>query len=290
MTRKKRRFEQLEAAAAEPKSKKTYKDPMQERVAQRLEDVGQKFAGKGRTLLYGIGALIVIVLLILVFVNWSRRSNGAAQTALGKAIETSQAQITDTPPQAGATQKTFKTEKERAEAAIPEFQAVVDKFGGAAAEKAKYFIAVNKIFVDRPAAIQELEGLANTTSESGKLAKFALAQTKVEDGKFDEAAAIYKELAGLDDPILAKDTINFDLAKVYEKQDKKQEAADIYFNIAKAASEAKDLDGNPAKLSQTATDAKDKLKELDPERAKQIADPTPESPLGGAPPISLQQQ
>ena len=82
------------------------------------------------------------------------------------------------------------------------------------------------------------------------------------------------------DPVVAKDTVNFELAKLYVKQGKKQEAADICFNIAKAASEAKDLDGKPVRMTETATNAKEKLKELDPERAKQIVDPTPESPFG----------
>ena len=86
----------------------------------------------------------------------------------------------------------------------------------------------------------------------------------------------------MDDPVVAKDTINFELAKIYEKQGKKQEAADLYFNIAKAASEAKDLDGKPVRMTETATNAKNKLKQLDPERAKQIVEQTPESPFGGS--------
>ncbi|MFN2502132.1 MAG: hypothetical protein ABR530_08985 [Pyrinomonadaceae bacterium] len=283
MARKKRRFEQLEAAASTPKDKKTYNDPFQQQVGQRLEDVGKKFEGKGRTILYGIAALAVLAIIVMLFLNWSRKSEAAAQSALGKAIETSQARVSDTPSPAGSTEKTFKTERERSEAAIAEFQAVVDKFGGSIGEKAKYFIAVNRLNIDRTAGVEELEALANSGSEVGKLAKFALAQTRVNDNRSDEAAALFQELAAMDSPVVAKDTINFELAKIYEKQGKKQEAVDIYFNIAKAASEAKDLDGKPARLTETATNAKEKLKELDPERAKQIIEPEPESPFGAAP-------
>ena len=135
----------------------------------------------------------------------SSGNNNAAQTALGKAIETSQAAVTDTPPPAGSpTQKTFKTQKERAETAINEFQAVVDKYGGNAAEKAKYFIAVNRIYIDRSAAIQELTDLSKNSGEVGTLSKFALAQAQTDDGKLDEAAALYQELAAVDNPILGK--------------------------------------------------------------------------------------
>lgn len=281
MSRKKRRFEQLEAAAEANKEKKIYTNPLQKKVGEKLEDVERKLEGKGRTILYGLGAVAVLAILIFVFTKWSRSSNATAQTALGKAIETSQTRVSDTPPPAGSTEKTFKTEKERAEASIAEFQSVADKFGGSVGEKARYFVAVNRLVVDRPAAITELEGLANSSSDVGKLAKFALAQTRADDGKSDEAAALYLELAAMDDSVVAKDTINFNLAKIYEKQGKAKEAADIYYKIAKTASEAKDMDGKPVRMTETATTAKEKLKELDPERAKEIVEPTPDNPFGG---------
>ncbi len=281
MATKKRRFEQLQAAAAVPQEKKIYVNPLQQQVDERLEDVSKKLEGKGRTILYGIGAVVVLVILVMLFMKWSARSGGAAQAALGKAIETSQAQISDTGAPAGSTQKTYKTEKERAEAAITEFQTVADKFGGSAAEKARYFIAVNRLALDRPAAITELEGLANGNSDSAKLAKFALAQTRVADNRLDDAAKLYQELVAMGDPIIAKDTLNYELALVYEKQGKKAEAAQIYFDIAKAASEAKDMDGKAVRLTETATNAKNKLKDLDPVKAKEIPEPSPDSPFGG---------
>jgi hypothetical protein len=273
MARKKRRFEQLEAAAATSTEKPIYINPVQQKVNERLEDVGKQFQGKGRTLLYVVAGLIALGILGLIFMNWSRRANAEAQTALGKAIEITTATISETGPMAGSTQKTYKTEKERAEAAIAEFQTVRDKFGGSVGEKAKYFIAVAKLDVDRPAGIQELEALAASSSESGKLAKFALAQTRVADNRLDDAVAIYQELLAMDDPIVSKDTLNFELAGIYQKQGKKQEAADLYFAIAKAASELKDADGKTVPWTETATEAKAKLKEIDPGRALQIPDP-----------------
>jgi tetratricopeptide (TPR) repeat protein len=283
MARKKRRFEQLEAAAAAPKEKVIYVNPVQQKVGERLEDVGKKFEGKGKTVLYAISALIVIGIIAILFMSWSKRTDAAAQTALGKAIETSRATISETGPPAGSTDKTFKTEKERAEAAIAEFQSVADRFGGSVAEKAKYFIAINRLDIDRAAGIQELEGIASASSDSGKMAKFALAQTRVDDNRLDDAAALYQELLAMSDPIIAKETLNYELAGVYEKQGKKQEAADLYFNIAKAASEAKDMDGNAVRLTQTAVEAKKKLEDIDPEKAKEIPEPTPSSPFGGVP-------
>jgi len=280
MSRKKRRFEELEANASKPKESVNYRDPFQEKVGSRVEEIGGKLQSQGRNILYGIGALVVIGLLVGIFYIWNSRSNAAAQAALGKAIETSQAIVSPSPQPAGSTQKSFKTERERAEASVAEFQAVADKFGGSVGEKAKYFAAVNRLTIDRPSAIEDLRGLAKSDSNVGTLSKFALAQALADDGKYDEAVPLFQDLANSKDPIIAKDTINFDLAKIYEKQGNKQQAADIYFDIAKTASEAKDSDGKPVPMTDTARDAKSKLEELDPERAKQIVEPEPQSPFG----------
>ena len=280
MARKQRRLEQVATAVNEPKTAVRYQDPIQQNINKKLEEAGKVFEGKGRTIMYGIAALAVIILLIFIVTTWSRRSNGAAQAALGKAIEISQSRVSDQPAPAGSTDKVFKSEKDRAEAAIAEFQTVVDKFGGAAGEKAKYFIAVNRLMSDRAAGIIELEGIAKTNTDVGKLAKFALAQTRFDDGKYDEAATLYQELIALPDAVVAKETINFQLARTYEKQSKTKEAADLYFAIAKAAAEAKDADGKPVPMGETANEAKDKLTVLDAERAKEIVVPTPESPFG----------
>jgi hypothetical protein len=279
MARKKRQVEsQISAPAADDKKKVAYQDEFQRNVNKQIETVGKKFEGKGQNILYGLAALLVLAALIGIFYAWNRRSNAQAQAALGKAIETSSAQVTDSPQPAGSTAKTFKTEKERAEAAVGEFQSVADKFGGDVGDKAKYFVAVNKLKLDRPAAVAELESLAGKSGEVGKLSKFALAQAKAGDGDLDRAAQLYQELAGMDDSVLAKDTINFALAQIYEKQGKKNEAADLYFNIAKTASEAKDSEGKAVPLSQTARDAKAKLTELNPEKAKEIKESEPTTP------------
>lgn len=270
MARKKRRLEPIAVAAPETKDKVRYQDEFQTKFGAKVEEIGKKVEGHQKNILYGIGALAVLAIIVWFIYAWSGRSNAAAQADLGKAIETSQSRVTDVSPPAGTPGKTFKTEKERAEAAIAEFQIVVDKYGGAAGEKAKYFIATNKLAIDKAAGISELEALAKESGEVGAMSKFALAQAYANDGKNDEAAAQYSALTALADSIVAKETINFELAKIYEKQGKKQEAVDLLFNLVKAATEAKDLDGKSVPLSTTAEAAKEKLEQLDPAKAKEL--------------------
>jgi len=286
---RKKRIPEVAVPTNEPKEKVQYQDAFQSTVTKKVEDVSKTFEGKGKTLLYAVAAAAVLLVLVGIFYLWNRSSEAKAQAALGKAIETSQAIVTDSPVPAGSSIKTFKTEKERAEASVNEFQAVADRFGGAIAEKARYFVAVNKLSLDRAAAAAELENLSKSSGEVGTLSKFALAQVKAGDGKTDEAVALYQQLAAADSSVIAKDTINFELAKLLEKQGKKDEAVNTYFNIAKTASEAKDLDGKPVPLSSTAREAKAKVEELAPDKAKEIQEAQPESPFGGGNlPIQLQ--
>ena len=282
--RKKRKVPaQFKEPIKEEKQKHAFQDEFQKTAGDRIEDFSKKFEGKGKTIMYALGAVAVLALLGGMYYVYNQRTNAAAATALGKAIETSQAPVTETPPPAGpqAPAKTFKTEKERAEAAIKEFQVVVDNYGNPYQAKAKYFIAVNKLSIDRPAAINELSQLAQSGDGNvSTLSKFALAQAQEADGKLDEAAKLYQELLQLENAILAKETIKFNLAKIYEEQGKKDEAVNAYFEIAKAAAEAKDLDGNAVPLSQTARESKEKVEELAPEKAKEIPESAPPSPLG----------
>ena len=281
MARKKRRIEPVAVPTGEPKEKPRYQDPFQQRVGGKIEEAGKKLEGQGRNILYGLGALVVLLVIIGLIYWGTGRSSAAAQAALGKAIEVSKRRVTSEPVPAGSTEKTFKTEKERAEAAIAEFENVAEQYGGNVGEKARYFAATNRLSVDRAAAIASLEELSNSGSEVGKLSKFALAQTRAADGRTDEAIALYQELAASSDPIVAKETLNFEIAKLYEKQGKKAEAVELLFNLVKAASEAKDSEGKSVPLTPTAQNAKEKLKELDPEKAKEIPEPAPEAPPGG---------
>ena len=105
---------------------------------------------------------------------------------------------------------------------------------------------------------------------------------RADDGKTDEAIKLYQDLLGSSDPVIAKETIQFELAKQYEKAGRKEDAVSVLFDLVKSASEAKDLEGKAVPLTQTAQSAKEKLKELDPEKAKEIPEPVPETP-GGMP-------
>lgn len=237
-----------------------------DRAAHRLE-------GKGRKILYAIGAAIVIGLIAWGVISWLGSRNDEASQALGRAIKIMEAPVIATPIP-GSTEPSFRTDKERAQKALEEFQKVSANYGGKTAEYARYFAATNQLVLDRAKAIAGLDALTRSSDqEIATLSKFALAQAKEADGKYDEAAALYSELVKLNNTIITPDTANLHLALAYEKLGKKQEAADILFKMVEASRQAKGKDGKPAPQSAAARKAEDELEKLDPARFAQLTPP-----------------
>lgn len=245
---------------------------LMDRLSNRLE-------GKGKTILYGLIGVIALGAILLIFNSWRHRKADEARQALGRAIEIAQSPVMATPV-AGSTEITFPNETERARRAVEEFRQVEAKYSGSTREMARYFAANNLLTLDRPKAITEMQSLTQSSDQGvATLAKFSLAQTKEADRNYDEAAALYSELAKLNSPLISAETANLRLAAVYEKQGKKKEAADLLFNIVEPARKAKDKDGKPLPQSAAAREAGQKLEKLDPERFAQL---TPEAAPPGA--------
>ena len=240
-----------------------------------FDRLGDLLEGRGRTILYGLGGLLLAGLLTMLFLKWSNRKSDEARQALGRAITISRATVSTTPIP-GSTDLTFPTDKERAQRAIEEFEKVAAKYGDPYRSESRYFIASNRLVVDRQKGISELAELQNSSvAEVAALSKFALAQTYESDGKFDDAAKLYTELAKLNSPTVTPETANLRLAKVYAKQGKKKEAADLLFNIVDASRKAKDSDNKPLPQSSAAREAADELQKLDADRYAQLPPETP---------------
>lgn len=259
------------------RARELQQDKFRDTTMNFLDRLGAAFEGKGRTILYGLGGLVVLGFLILVFVRWNARKTDEAQQALGRAITLASTPVSSEPPAAGAAAgATFGSEQERSQHAIAEFEKVAAKYGDPYRTEAKYFIATYRLAVDRPKAMTELAELSKSSDpEVAALSKFALAQAKESDGKLDEAAQLYADLARSNSATVTPDSANLRLAKVYSKQGKKKEASDLLFNIVDASRKAKGKDDLPLPTSAAAREASTELQKLDPDRYAQLPPETP---------------
>lgn len=245
-----------------------------------LDRLGNALEGRGRTILYGLGGLLLAAILVIVFIKWSNRKADEARQALGRAITISSAEIAPAPIP-GSTDPTFPTELERSQRAIEEFEKVAAKYGDPYRSEARFFIASNRLTTDRAKGIAELTELSNSSlPEVAALSKFALAQAKESDGKLDEAAQLYSDLAKQNSVSVTAETANLQLAKVYKKLGKKKEASDVLFNLVDASRKAKGEDNKPIPASSAAREAATELQKLDPDRYAQLPPETPAGLLG----------
>jgi hypothetical protein len=240
-------------------------------LADRL---AERVAGRGRQILYGLGAVVIIALAGYGVYRWQQRHTQEAERALGRGINIMSAQVSASPaPGATAGDLTFTSESERAQKAIDLFQQVAAKYGDPYRSEARYFVATNLLVTDRPKGLSELQALGQGSGDVAVLAKFALAQAKESDGSYDEAAALYSEIAKTNSTIVTLETANLRLGAVYGKQGKKKEAGDLLFGIIDAARKAKDKDGKPVAEPAASRDAAQELKKIDPARYAQLPPP-----------------
>ena len=242
-------------------------------LADRL---AERAAGRGKQILYGLGAIVIIAAGVYGIVRWRQKHTEEAEQAIGRAIAINDAEIS-TSPAPGSHDPVFATPQQRSERAIQEFEKVAAKYGEPYRSEAKFFIATNMLVTDRARAETDLQSMSQGNTEIATLAKFALAQTKESDGNLDEAARLYAEVAKAGSATVTPDSANLRLAAVYDKQDKKKEAADLLFNIVSTARNAKDKDGRPVPESAASRAAAQQLLKIDPTRHAQL--PPPPSPM-----------
>ena len=251
-------------------------DKFRDTAGKIFDRVGDKLEGQGKGLLYGLAGVVLLAVLLGVYLKWSNRKADEARRALGKAIAIATAPVSTASPIPGAPAPAYSSEQERSQRAIEVFQQVANKYGDPYHTEARYFIATNLLSIDRNKGLSELTEVSKSSVvEPAALAKFALAQALEADGKYDEAAKLYSDLAARNSEVVTSDSANLRLAGVYEKQGKKKEAVDLLFNIVEASRKAKDSDGSPLPPSAAARDASEKLQKLDADRYAKL---TPEAP------------
>ena len=101
-------------------------------------------AGRGKQILYGLLALVVIAAVAYGVVRWRHKHTEEAEAAMGRAITINGAEISAAPAP-GSKDPVFSTQQERSERAIQEFEKIAAKYGEPYRSQARYFIATNLV-------------------------------------------------------------------------------------------------------------------------------------------------
>ena len=258
------------ARTSKKRARELKHDAFRDKTMGFFDRLGDLMEGKGRTILYTLVGLVALAVLAGLWSWWSGRRADEARTALGRAFEISQATVSPSPVP-GSTQQTFPTERERAQKAVEEFEKVANKYGDPFDDVARFMAATHLLTVERNRGLNELDAISKSDNrEIAARARFALAQAREADGQYDAALELYNQLLKENDAVVAPDTVSLRVAAIYEKLDRKEEAANILFQMVKTAREAKGKDGTPQPLSDAAREADERLEKLDPARYAQL--------------------
>jgi len=172
-------------------TRKSLKD---DRFAAEVGHSVEYLAGhRSQTLRWGGAGLAVVALAAGIFFYRQHRQTGVHR-ALYKALETHHAIVTD---EDRGGRVTFKTEAEKNNKALREFEALVKDFPRTnEARIARYYLGLVYRDMDKPAEAQkQLEQVvAEKQDNVVALARLALADVHLAQGKGDEARKIYEFL------------------------------------------------------------------------------------------------
>jgi tetratricopeptide (TPR) repeat protein len=170
-----------------------------------------------QSLIYGGIALAVVVLVIGMYLYRQNRRS-AAHEALYKALETYRALVTE---EERPGRVTFRTQQEKNEKALRDFQAVVNDFSGTEATVAGYYLGlVYRDMGQLDEAQKQLEEvISRNRSEVASLARLALAEVYVAQNKPDQARQQYDHLLKNPTTAVPESRTQLEMARFLGRQD-----------------------------------------------------------------------
>lgn len=206
-------------------------------LALALGHVQELFGQHQRSLLLGVGAVVIALVALGGFFAWRKSVESAARTGLAAAMIVAESPVqpppapegtTDAPP-AAATQApgTFVNEQARFEAALPKFLSAADAYPSTEAGiTARYHAAATLLGLGRfEEAVKQFDQVsASGTSLVARMARLGKAEAQMRAGQQDAAIASFKELAEQRDALVPAEAALMELARAYRIAGKTDEA------------------------------------------------------------------
>lgn len=186
---------------------------------------------------WGISLAVVVVVVVGGLIFWNVRT-GAADRALGAALDTYNSPLTQpgVPAEAGE----YASARDRSKAAHDQFEAVAQQYGWlAAGAKARYFAGITDQELGQTSAAEsELEKASHAYNRDlANLAKLALAGVYEQTSRNDQAIALYNELVAKPSETVSAVSAQLDLADLYAAEGKKDQARALWAKVQDADKE-----------------------------------------------------
>lgn len=208
--------------------------------------------------------IVIVVAVVLVggFFGWRASRDAKATDLLANALAVAEAPVVAPPPPAPGSPPpvqqpgTFRTERDRLEAALPRLLEAADKYpntdaGVTARYRAAGVLAELGRYAEAEQRYQQVIDKAGRSSIYGRTARLGAANAQLAQGKNDAAVATLKELSTDSNSQLPLDGVLMQLGRAYLQAGKKDEATRAFTRV---------VDEFPQSLY--ASEAKDKIQEL----------------------------
>jgi tetratricopeptide (TPR) repeat protein len=218
-----------------------------------LTEHGIDWAGKNRQKAAIAAAVLLLVILGVVGgYSWYEHRMTVATTALGGAMETYQAPLTNAAQPLPPGTKSYANEKERAAAANAQFESVAHQFGMLRPGKiALYFAGLTYMTEGQNGSAEDtLKKVSGSWDRDlAALGKLALAQLYQQTGRDGQAADLYNELAKSTSTTVPAGTAQLQLAEMYSSEGKADKAKEIYAKLKDSDKTAKGDPGPAATVA-----------------------------------------
>lgn len=181
-------------------------------------------------------AIVLIAAIGIGYVAWRRTTSARADGLLAEAAMLDEARV-GPPPAEGAPSAgtSFPTAREKYQAQLTKFRLVADQYPSTDAGLfARYREAGTWMALGNPkeaaAAYQLVIDRAGSTLY-GQMARLGLAQAQTRTGQFDQAIAIYNDLAQRKDDRLPIDGVLIQLGRTYRDAGKRAEAEQTFNRV-----------------------------------------------------------
>lgn len=200
-------------------------------IAQRQRDI---------TVL--VVVIVAAVAIVGGFLGWRASRNAKATDLLATALAKAEAPVVTPPPPAPGSPPpvqqpgTFRTERERMEAALPLFLQAADKYpstdaGLTARYRAAGILAELGRYAEAEQRYQEVIARAGSSSLYGRTARLGLAEAQLAQQRNDAAVATLKELSTDGNSQLPLDGVLMQLGRACQQAGKKDEATRAFTRI-----------------------------------------------------------